>query len=285
MAYVRIPPYDQSGCLVTDNNSISSGGNLDRFNIIAEISVLNTGTEIFIPPTSFVGTADCFKTAIYDFYQLDFPGGPYSRHATCLTDDSYYATAKQNGASTCSESLTKSGIKQGGGYGLLRKVTVKFPMSATQFMALNGTGSGTAVTVKLSVNPSITDGSPDTITLLNVTDTLGNIEWKKDGIFHSAINIYTAPTPTREPTVAPISSGPTIEPTFLEPTGAPSSMQPSDTSSTPTATPSSCELSYSGTAVPASAKLNNKDLTSVCIYATVQTIGDSAFSGCSSLVS
>jgi hypothetical protein len=202
MAYVRIPPHDQSGCLVT-GNSISSGGNLERFNIIAEISVLNTGTEIFTPPTSFVGTADCLKTAVYDFYQLDFPGGPYSRHATCLTDDSYYASAKQNGAPTCSESLTKSGIKQGGGYGVLRKVTVKFPMSAKQFMALNGTGSGTAVTVKLSVNPSITDGSPDTITLLNVTDKLGNIVWKKDGIFHSAIKIYTAPDPTMQPTDTP----------------------------------------------------------------------------------
>ena len=177
-------------------------------------------------PTSFVGTAECHKTVIYDFYQLDFPGGPYSRHATCLTDDLYYASAQQDGASTCSESLTKLGIMQGGSYGLQRKVTVNFPMTAKQYTELNTTNPGTAVTAKLSVNPHITDGSPAVITLLNVVENLATIKWKRDSIFHSAINIYTAPAPTAQPT-----AGPTIEPTT-----APSSSAPT---TKPTAAPSS----------------------------------------------
>ena len=204
LEYIYVPPYDQAGCSITGSNTAVAGGNLDRFNIIVDLSILNTGVEDFNPPTTFVGTASCNKAAIYDFYQLIFPGGPYFRHATCLTDDSSYALAQQSGAPTCSQELSKAGIKPGGGYGVNRRVTVKFPMSAQQYAALNNVGPDTAITVQLSVNQFISPGSTKIVTL-KLADKLTNIPWKKqDGTYHPAITLYTFFASA--PTAAPIPS-------------------------------------------------------------------------------
>jgi hypothetical protein len=204
--YVHVPPYDKAGCTISDPNTDIAGGNVDRFNIIIDLSVLNTGVENFNPPTSFVGTAACGKAAIYDFYQLVFPGGPYYRYAACLTDDSYYSLALQSSAPTCSQDLLKAGIKPsniGGGYGLTRRVTVKFPMNEQQYSVLNSVSPDTTITVELSVNQFISAGSTKVLTF-KLADKLTNIAWKEDAIYHPAIPLYTHAAFT--PTAAPIPS-------------------------------------------------------------------------------
>ena len=213
-----MPPYNVDGCSSNPAAAVAGGGggDFDRFNLVAELSILNKGLGDFIPHTSFVGTADCQKVAIFGFYKLTFPGGPYIRHATCLIDDSSYTKAKQDGVSTCTQDLIKAGIKQGGGYGVQRTVKVKFPMTTKQYIALNSTSPDTTITVRLSVNHFLSEGSPHEL-FINLGNKLANIEWKRDEIYHPAVNIYNARTaPTATPIIIPHPTvAPTVAPTSI----------------------------------------------------------------------
>ena len=238
--YVRVPSYDKDGCPITNSNTVFAGGGLDRFNLVVELSIINKGLENFQPPDSFVGTSDCKKAAIYNFYQLLLPGDASTifRHASCLTDDSYYTAAQQSASSTCTEALTKAGITVGGGFGVHRRVKVKFPMSLKHLTALNSSSPDGTVTIHLSTNPYISEGSPTILTNIEV-DKLSSIIWKQNGIYHQAVSIYTASPPTLFPT-QPSSTNPSLQTSqpLSQPTSQPSEQPSSQPSEQPSLQPS-----------------------------------------------
>ena len=79
LTYLTIPNYDKDGCPLS--------GESDILYLRVSLSVTNTGTAIFVPPTSFIQSVDCgTDSALVGFYNLTFPGGPYYKYAKYVAE-------------------------------------------------------------------------------------------------------------------------------------------------------------------------------------------------------
>eukprot|EP01036_Dinobryon_divergens_P061773 gene61773-biopygen27032 len=162
--YNNAKGYNVHGCL--DPSKLTQS----KYYAQVQYEIRNRGDADFIAPAGFVTYAACGTPAIWKFLTLKIEGGrdssgnlysaiELSRFATCVIDDSNTVDAAScvpGGPSTnfALKPVRSLGISQGGSYGVSKKVSVKFPLTAEQFNALRNS-LPSDLTFTLSVNKDI----------------------------------------------------------------------------------------------------------------------------------
>jgi hypothetical protein len=76
------PDWDKDGCPLSTSSL--------KYFLKIDLSVTNIGGSEFSPDPDTVRSVNCRKSdAVAGFFQLSFPGGPYSKDAVCLSDSSH----------------------------------------------------------------------------------------------------------------------------------------------------------------------------------------------------
>ena len=171
--------FDSQGRFISRSDEIIS--------ITVKYSLSNNGSLDFSPLKSSVGMDSSGNPAIKEFMILEgFPGGTLKTHATCVVDDSFI----EDGSDACGKAMV---IKKGESYGVTQDISVKFPLSESAIEHMHrgyiSNSEYILLNIKLSVNKLISEGSADVVSLV-----LQKSLWGSNGVYHSPVFIYTAPT-------------------------------------------------------------------------------------------